>query len=366
MPSNVNAEDTTFVSLSIQEALDQAYKNNPELRKAKLTVEQSEIQKDDLAEMVYYIPGGGLILPQVQQVVNNYQRAEIAWNTAKKSEKSAKDKVSMDVITAYNTATRKYNDMENARIDLEKAKQQIRIRSLSNVLGLMNDFEYQQAKTGVQQLEEQYKYSQSQYEGAIASLRSLLGESESWQPVLSSKAILKDYHREDLSLELSRGISQSAQVWNAEAQMDMEKSREQWIIPGISSEMQHINTGLKEADYEQAKRDSKAQIQQLYYGIDSLVGQIAAGEKAYETAIKNSEIVELKYQLGLIPKCSIVPGGESLSSVQITKKKARLDLENLQAMLAQYKAQFAFLTGQKVYDSADWSEVNSTQTTNVE
>lgn len=355
IPAFADAADTASQSnnLSIQQALDQAYKNNPELKKANLTVDQTRIQKEDAAEVVEFIPGAGLVMPEVQSVVNGYQLAEISYTTARKAAESAQYKVSMDVVNAYTSAVKNYNSMEVARINLAQAKEQMSARELAKSVGMVADFDYEQAKTSIQQLEEQYKYQKSQYDGSIASLRSVLGQSDSWTPNLTSKPVITSYKRNDLSLELSRGLSRSAAVWSAQAQMDMQKSKEAWIIQGTTSEMQQINSGLKSADYEQAKRDTQAQIQQLYFGIDSLEGQIAASQKAYETAKKNSELGELKFQLGMIPRVS-TSGGESSYSLKHSLETAALNLESLKATLAQSKAQFAYLTGQTVYETADW------------
>lgn len=340
--------------LSIQQALDQACKNNPELRKAELTVDQTEYAKEDAADEVDFIPGGGLVSPALQAVANSYQTAEISWKTAVKSEDSAKKKLSMDVISDYIDVLKAYNSMETARINLLEAKDQLKIKSLAKAVGTMADFDYEKAKLSIQQQEEQYKNLQAQYDSSIASLRSLLGADENWNPVLTSKAILSQYKCDGLSLELSRGLSNSVSVWSAEAELNKERSREDWIMQGIDSDDQAVNSGLKEASYEQAKRDSRAQIEQLYYSIDSLQGQIAAAEKAYDTAKKDSDLAELKYKLGLISQTSM-SGAESRSSLNRSVETSLLSLESLKASLVQTKAQFAYLTGKTIYDEAEWS-----------
>lgn len=357
LPAYATAAEAESAGLKIQQAIEQASKNNPELRKAGLTVDQSKIQRDDLVEVVEYIPGRGLVSPEVQNVVNSYQIADIAWNTAIKAEEATKDSISMQVISAYTNALKSYNNMEIARINLLEAQDQMRIRSLAQAIGMMSNYDYDKAKTGNQQQQEQYKYLQSQYDSSIASLRSLLGENADWNPKLTSKAILSQYKRDDVSLELSRGLSNSTAVWNALAQLDMVKSSEAWIIQGTTSEQQAINSGLKEASYEQAKRDSSAQIQQLYYGIDSLEGQIAVAENASLSAQNDSEIAELKYDLGLISQSSMISGAESRSSISRSVETTRLSWENMQASLVQSKAQFAFLTGKTIYDAADWNNI---------
>lgn len=364
LPVYTMAADQPANELTIQEALDKAYKNNPDLRKARLKVEETELLKEDMADMVDFIPAGGLVLPKVQQVVNGYQMAEIGWKTAKKAAQTTKDKVTMDVVAAYADAITNYNSTEIARLEVQEAHQQMKMRSVANKVGMLDDFSYQMLETNTKRLEEEYNLAKSQYDGSIATLRSLLGENENWQPTLTSRATLVNYDRADLSLELSRGLDQAVDVYLAEAELEMEKSREKWIIPGVSSDQQSVNTGLKEVEYEKAKRDNKASIQQLYYGIDALQGKIAATQMAYDTAKRDRELAEIKYEVGLIPYASIAPDGESLLATRKVEEKARMGLEITKATLAKYKAQFACLTGQKVYESQDW--INGDETTAVE
>ena len=273
----------------------------------------------------------------------------------KRARNQTKDLVTQAVITAYSEAVKDYNQMETVRLVLEDQQHQMKARSAAKAVGLMANFDYEKSKTKIKELEEKYKATESSYEGKVSTLRSLLGESKEWQPELSSRAIITDYERADLALEISRGLSNAVPVWSAEAMLDIEKSNAKWIIPGLSSDMQSVNTGLAEADYEKAKRDSKARIEQLYYWIDSLEGQIDAAELTYETAKKDLELGQIKYEVGMIALTSIAPGSETLSSLRLQEEQTRLQLESLKADLASLKAQFALFTGQTVYESEDWN-----------
>ncbi len=344
--------------LSIEQALDKAYKTNPDLRKASLSVKKAEIIRDDAAEMVTWIPTGGMVVPAYQQIMNGYEQAEIGYQTAKKAERTAQDGITYNVVNAYCAAVTNYNNMEIARVKLDDAKRQLTMSSVARAVGTLAEFEYDKAKIGIKQLEEAYELNKAQYEGSISNLRSLLNESKSWQPDLSSRPILAQYKRNELSMEVSRGLSESRDVWSAEAQLKVEESQQPWVIPGLSSKMQNINLELAQVDYEKSKRDTRAAIEQLYYMLDAMEGQIAVAEKAYETTVKDVKMAELKYDLGLIAKIQ-------LSSAQVAEQNARINLENARAGLAQYKAQYALLTGQQVYSADDWNDATPVETPNV-
>jgi outer membrane protein TolC len=345
-------------SFSIEQALDKAYKTNPDLRKATLSVEKSEIIRNDAAEMVTWIPTGGMVSPAYQQIMNGYQQAEIGYQTAKKVERTARDGITYNVVSAYCTAVTNYNNMEMVRVKLEDAKRQVTMSSVARAVGTLAEFDYEKAKVGIEQMEKDYERYKAQYEGSIARLRALLNESESWQPDLSSRPTLAQYKRNELGIEISRGLLESKDVWSTEAQVKIEESQQPWEIPGLSSKMKNLNLELAQVDYEKSKRDTRASIEELYYMLDTMEGQIAVAEKAYETAAKDMKIAELKYDLGLIAK-------SALSTVQVAEHNARINLENARAGLARYKAQYALLTGQQVYSADDWSEVTPVTMVNV-
>lgn len=340
--------------LSIQQALDIAYKSNPDIRKAQLEVDKAQLQRDDAAEAVTFIPTGGLVAPAYQQLYNGYQQTEIALKTAKKACDAEKDRITKEVIAAYATAIKNYNIMETTRLNLEDMKEQKKAYSLAKEVGYMAEHDYSKFETGLKSLEEGYKASQAQYNSSIASLGQLLGKTQGWNPELTSRAVLDEYSRNELTVEISRALSESVLVMRQQALLDIEESKQEWVLPNVSSDMQQIELDMAGINYEQARRSARSTIEGLYYGIDALEGQIEAAQSSYEMARRNYEVAKLKYEVGMIPKCSIVPGEESLNGAALDVSKKLVELESLKADLAQNKATFAYLTGQVVYSSGDW------------
>lgn len=356
MPVTAVAQEDSS-ALTMQQALDMAYKHNPDLRKAQLDLDKAEINRDDAAKAVSYIPTGGLVDPEIQQGYNQFQQAEIGLKVAKRTVATEKDRLSKDIISAYTTALKDYNTMETTRLTLEDLKQQLSVANIATQTGMMSDYDFGAVGTGIKEAEKGYQAAQAQYDASLAALAALLGQGSNWKPELDSKALLKEYQREDLAIELSRGVEQSSAVWQAQAQVDIEKSKETWIMPNISSDMQTINTGTAEMTLEQAKIATQSAIEQLYYGIDATEGQIAAAEATNEQAQRDLEIAQLKYDVGLATKYSLpgASGSSSLAATTLAAQKAQYSLDSLQASLAGMKAQFAYLTGQTVYDAEDWT-----------
>lgn len=355
-PSFAFAGEEDVHSFTLEDALQIAYANNPDLRKADLQVEKAQIQRDDARKYVDWIPTGGLVSPAYQQIFNAYQQAEIGLNAAKKAQVAEKSRITQEVISAYTTALKSFNTMESTRLTLQNLEHQKRIAGMSMGLGLISELDYQKLESSIKQAQEGYKATQATYESSVASLRYLLGMSEGWNPKLTSRAVLNSFNRDEISVELSRGLSESVLVMTQKSLLDIERSKEDWVLPNVSSDMQNINLTEAEINYEQAKRTAKATIEGLYYGIDALEGQIQAAEQALATAQKELQIAQLKYEIGMIARYAM-PGSDSLSSAEVASETARMNLENLRADLAQMKAQFAYLTGQEPYDPEDWDVV---------
>lgn len=356
-PSFAYAEEETVHTVTLEDALQMAYASNPDIRKANLELEKAQINRDDARDTLDWIPTGGLIDPAVNKVFNLYQQTEIGLTTAKRAQVAEKDRITQEVISNYTKVLKDFNTMESTRLKLQDLENQKRIAGMSMGLGLISKLDYQKLESGIKEAQEGSKATQAAYEGSMASLRYLLGQNASWYPVLSSRAVLDTYSRNELSVELSRGTSESILVWTKEALLDIEKSKETWILPDTSSDMKKVDLHMAEVNYEQAKRDAKAKIEQLYYGIDALEGKIQASESALATAQKELEIAQLKYDIGAISRYSVKEGVDSLSTAELAAETAIMDLENLKADLADKKAQFAYLTGQTPYSAEDWATV---------
>ena len=363
-PALAMAESGGGESLSIEAALELAAKSNPGYRQASLQVEKTELIRDKAAEAVNWIPEQGWVDSASQQVINNYQQAIIGYDAARKALQAQKNTLTKDVISAYTACLREHNNLAYACINLENTRRQLQISGIARTVGLVGDYEFDQADTGLKQIQEGVKAQEAVYESAVASLRALLGKEDGWTPNLSSRPVLEVYPREALATELGRAASESILLLETKANYEIEESKQRWLLPNQISGMKGIDLELSGIAYEQARRDSKATVESLYLAIDALEAQVEAAQKSYKMASKDLEVVQLKYELGMAAEYELQPSGSSLASARVACEKARIDLENLQSQLAESKAKFAALTGKEAYNAADWTgaEANAAAT----
>jgi len=354
--STTSTSAANKTALTIQEAMQIGTAVSNDLKVSILEVTRANENRDDAAENVTYIPYGGMVVPSYQSVWNGYQQAQIGVTTAQKTEQATRDQVVTDVVGNYAAAVKAYDDMQTAKINLDKAKQQMRIAEISSKLGMVSSYDMKAYEDAITKLDTAFKAGQASYKAAVASLGNLLGVKDpNWNPKLTSAPNVSNYKRDELSVEITRGTDESIAVWAKKAAMDIELSKEPWVITSVNDTVKKINRDEAVANYQQATVDIAASIKSLYYTIDALQESVAMKDKALIKAQEDLKIAKIKYDAGLIPMYT-ASTGDCLYNYEKAVELAMLALDAAKADLAKQKANFAMLTGQskEVYSAADW------------
>jgi outer membrane protein TolC len=342
--------------LSIADAVAIATSKNPEVTSLKLQVDRANILRDDAADLVTFFSTGQLLVnPEGQMIVNQYEQLTIQLKTLKKQLESEQRRVENEVVNAYTAALMAANDMEATKLALSEMEQQKKLFDLAQGLGMVSIFDHNSLLRKAEQLEDSLKMQEKQYAASIASLRSLLNQGSDWNPVLTSQPVIKKYPRQSLATEFTRAADQSVLRVGVQTARELEQIKIYWpSFEGQEAYMDQIDRHVTDLEYEKTKRDTYATVEQLYHGMDALEMQIGLAQKQLEEKQRDLELIQLKYNLGMIPMRSMQPGAETLESAQNAVNKAELDLKSLQARLAANKANYAYLTGQTVYSKTDW------------
>lgn len=353
VPSAANAATE---DLSIAQAIELARSSNPQITSLGLQVDRAQILRDDVADAVSFLPTGQLVVdPNGQAMVNNYEQSTIQLDTLKKQHESEQKRIEKEVVSAYSTALISANDLQATRLSLQEMEKQGKLVNLARSIGMVSNYDNNKYAMSIEQMQDTLSIQSKQYDTAIATLRSLLNKGNDWEPCLTSKAVLNKYSRQSLSIENIRAVTESINMLSATKTLEMEQIKVFW--PGFDGQdryLDQIDLHVKELDYEKTKRETWSTVEQLYYGIDALETQISLSSKVLTEKEKELQLMQLKYDMGLISLRSLQSGGESLETTRINVQKAKLDLETLHAKLASNKANYAYLTGQTVYSKLDW------------
>ena len=351
----VAAAEASLPGLTVEQAVQLAFKNDPDAKKAELNVEQAQMARDELAQHVDWIPTGGMVLPAYQELFNHFQQAEISLGVAKKVQATQKDLVTKNVIAAYNQAIKDKNNLDLARLSLEHLRKQMAIRETSRDLGMISAYDWQTIERGMKQAEEGVKAAEAGYLSSCLALNALTGRSKDKTHELTSRPIQEQIHKNSLDQEYSRATNDAVLVWRAEQMLAIEQSKQIWVLPNVSSDLSRVLLDQAQVDHEKAKRDARLTIESLYYGMEALEGQIRVVREKYNLAQDKLRMAEVKYRVGTLPLVSITPGQEDLMQARVEAEKSKAELENLRADLAKLKSDFYYVTGRTVYEAADWS-----------
>ena len=354
----VAAAETSLPGLTIEEAVQLAYKNDPDAKKSNLNVEQAQLARDDLAQHIDWIPTGGMVLPAYQELFNKFQQADISLGVAKKVQATQKDLVTKNIIAAYTKVIKDKNTLDLARLSLANLQKQMAIRETSRNLGMISAYDWQTIERGLKQAEEGVKAAEANYLSSCLALNALTGQSKDKTYELVSRPVGEQIHKNSLDQEYSRATNDAVLVWRAEQMLAIEQSKQTWVLPNVSSDLSRVLLEQAQVDHEKAKRDARLTIEGLYYGMEALERQIQVVREKDNLAQDKLRMAEVKYRVGTLPLVSITPGQEDLMSARVEAEKTKADLENLRADLAKLKSDFYYVTGRTVYESADWSTGN--------
>lgn len=344
--------------LNIREAIELALKNDPDIRANDLTVRELEILRDKAAAAVEYVPTGGMVSEVTHAIASQYQQAEIGLQAAKKLQESQKELTAKNVIDAYTAAIKNKNTLDLAILNLQKMQKLMAVNQVSRELGLVSAYNWEVLENGLSKAEAGVKAAEANYLSSIVSLNELLGTSKDSRFQLVSRPVLNHVPKNPLETELSRATSDSVLVLKAKSELELEKFNQNLIIMEggsvKSSEQSSIDLNQAQVSYDQSRRDARTGVEGLYYGIDALEKQVESLELAYKQAERELNDAQLRYRLGIIPLVSS-SGASDLITAQVGYEKAKADIESLRADLVNTKANFYYLTGRSIYESADWS-----------
>ncbi|MGI6514555.1 MAG: TolC family protein [Syntrophomonadales bacterium] len=276
----LTATGAPIPGLTIEEAVQLAYNNDPDAKKAELNVEQAQLARDDLAQYVDWIPTGGMVVPAYQELFNNFQQAEISLGVAKKVQATQKDLVTKNVIAAYTKVIKDKNTLDLARLSLANLQKQTAIRKTSKDLGMISSFDWQTIERGLKQAEEGVKAAEATYRSSCLALNALMGKSKDKTYELVSRPVGEQIPKNSLDQEYSRATNDAVLVWRAEQMLAIEQSKQTWVLPNVSSDLSRVLLEQAQVDYEKAKRDARLTIESLYYGIDALERQIQVAKES--------------------------------------------------------------------------------------
>lgn len=292
--------------LTLEEAINRAVKNSYSLKLADYNVEQSEIKREEAADDVNYIPSSGGNDEASRAFINLVQQ-DINLQISKKNRSVEEEKIAYEVFQKYTNVLSAQQNYELAELSLEYAKYQRLAAQMNYTVGKISRQNLESAILNYNNQESNLAQSRSSLEQSYLQLNELIGLSGSERPILADDFTWEPLEISDLDTEISRRISASPTLWNAEKSVELAELS--LTLYTFSGEVTGNNYTSRNIDVKKAELSAAQTRDQLRQSLRNTYTSICDLEEQYNSLqqdlkLKESEYqgLQLKYKLGLIAK----------------------------------------------------------------
>ncbi|CAB3395524.1 stalk domain-containing protein [Kyrpidia spormannii] len=317
--------------LSYERAVELAYSNSYRVKNALADIDRSRDVLNKAGENVKYLPTGPGADPAVNKAFTGYTQASIAYGMSQKAYGMAQDVVAYAVKQAYNGILQAQAQQQAAQAALKNAQVQANIATVGHQYGTVSDIQWQQAVQALQAAQATAQAADKAVADAYQRLNSLTGLPADAKYQVVDQPQVTDLKGVDPETQVSRVISDSPSIWQAEQQVNLAKLQLDLYTfndpnnpdPYEAKQIDVQKAYNSEADLKdqlaQAVRSSYNSLQELAAQYQSLQSQLAAAEQSLKLA-------QIQYQYG--------------TGIQADVVAAQAKVDQLKQQLANTAAQF--------------------------
>lgn len=305
-PNTYAQDKPNDVSLTLNQAVEMALKHSNNMKQIEYDIERGEEVRKSIADKLQYIPSGGQTDPVVAATFTGLVAADMGLQMTKKSKDLEKDKIALNVFNKYTEVLSANENLELAKLQLEKAKKDWQITLLSYDAGIISKSQLKLAESGHKTANTSFELAQKEVDKAYQGLNSLIGYKPQDRPVLTEKVEFNPIEVNDLNHEIVRIMDGNPAIWLAEQEVNLAEIQldlYNWADPTREP------YEAKKIDIEKAKltaADSKKQMRDGLYSLYQTIVQLEDNYKMLEQALKIAEedfkLKKLQYDVGMISK----------------------------------------------------------------
>lgn len=313
--------------LSLQQAVDLALKNNPDMELAKVDVDSAQVAYD----------GAKYTADEMDlETVQTYEAGQLKWvapagakmklTLAKEQQKLKEKKLKLDVENAYYSVLKTAQILEVKKATLKYAQDQLKIAQDSLKVGTMSKGDVIGVEALVAASQAGVTKAQNDYDMAVMEFNKLVGlELDTPVKLTTSFDFVKatDIKVTDAVYEALANNIEIVTVKEDQAVKKVEFEVAQKFYGGGVTSFEAAKLAQKAADIKVKKQelDTTLEVKKSYLSLLSLEQQINWSKKEVEKQQENQRIFVLKYKSGLAT-------GQDV-------QKATIDLEDARQKLAE-------------------------------
>lgn len=326
------AGEVAVLELSLEEAIEMALANNPEIplsenavAKAQVAVREAKTAAD-AAEQVLENPSD--IPPGMYDALNSLsakyvlpRMAEMELTLAELGVDFTKKVLMMNVEKAYYDVLKAEADVANKEAALERAREQLRLAEASVAAGVAARSDVMGAQVGVTAAEVQLATAKNTLDGAMMSLAQALGRDLTEKYVLTTKFEYEPAEEPDLDAYLNELMETNLSVVGAReglaiAELQLEQVAKVYTPNVYTYRKAQYDRDEAKIKYDQAKTSLELNVRQSYLNLKTAEKAYLLLEENVKFAEETARLAALRYEAGIATRLEMEKAYDQLNETE--------------------------------------------------
>ncbi|WCK54280.1 TolC family protein [Aneurinibacillus sp. Ricciae_BoGa-3] len=337
--------------LTLQQAIDTALGYSYSLKEAATNIDRAADVRDQAADNVKYngvvpvVQPGGNFTYSTSTVASNSVfsgaiQAGIGYQMAKRTYTAQQDGVVYSVRKAYNAILQAQAKLSVDQLAVKNAQVQNDVARAKYSVGTASNFDSVNAETSMNAATKTITVDETALSSAYQALNQLMGYKSGDRPQLAEQPKFEPLQESDLEGHVSRVLSDSPTVWNAQQNIDVKKlNLDLYVFNNHTSTTPYeaVQKDVTNAvnEYANVKDQMAGAVRSLYYNIRQLEDQYTAAEAQLPALEEAARIAKVQFDAGVGTQADMVAA--NLKVEQLQEKLYELNIAHDNAIAAYNK-----------------------------
>lgn len=323
------------IDLTLEQAINQTIENSPSIKKAKLDLEQAEVNydkyKSNLRKGKETADGknkeSSTYLENVKLVEVN---GEYSYENSKRNYEITIESLKAQIEEAYYRLLQAQQSEEIRKANVETAKDLYEKTKKKFDLGLVAKQEVINSEVSMIEAENNYKSAQNVVKNNKMSLNIILGYDVMNEIKLKDDLTYKEFEAGGIAEAVSSALSKRNEIKAAEYRYEAAKINLAIVenrYPDVTYQYREAKVSLEKAekDLKDARKSIEKEVRLNYLNLMQKQDEIIAGKKSVELAEEALRLSELSYDVGMSVLTDVQQAQTALLQAKLGLSQAILD-----------------------------------------
>ncbi|MCF8011943.1 MAG: TolC family protein [Clostridiales bacterium] len=328
--------------LTLNEAVDQALHNCIDVELAEKSVdkawEERESARDGYVGKVKKYPNTDIPAMYAASAAANepffsYLAAHGKWRISKESLEMTEDALVLQAKQYYYNILQHKKEIETKQAELEKAESDLEVIRAKQEVGMATSVQVQGQKSSVERIKSELKQKQAALQKNYRQFKKLLGIDRDEEINLVSPVEYEQAKISSLDNKIVWALSPDNNPYLFMKKEQYDISKYTWTM-AVSSEAGHISKEKKGMQYQDARKEMRNKMHELYDNLNTLESSYYSTQEAVKSAREGLRVTEQMYEVGMVTqndvldsKVKLEQARDALSNIKINYALAKETFE---------------------------------------